>query len=78
MHLLCDAIDLKQLVESTLKVQEKSLTAVLDEVYSIVNLYSSPYSWFPRQTRPEGMSSAPSQAEQLLKLPPISLLTSIF
>ena len=40
MHFLCDAIDLKQWVEGTLKVQGKSLTTALDEVHFTVNLYS--------------------------------------
>ena len=42
MHFLCDAIDLKQSVEGTLKVLRKSLTTVLDEVHFIANLYSFP------------------------------------
>ena len=40
LHFLYDAIDLKQPLEGTLKVQGKSLTTVLDEVHFIVNLYS--------------------------------------
>ena len=39
---LCDAIDLKQSVEGTLKVLGKSLKSVLDEAHFIVNLYSLP------------------------------------
>ena len=40
MHCLCDAIDLKQSAEATLKLYGKSLATVLDEVHFIVNLYS--------------------------------------
>ena len=39
MHFLCDAIDLKQSVEGTVKVYGKSLTTVLDKVHFIVKLY---------------------------------------
>ena len=42
MHFSCDVIDLMQSVESTLNVQEKSFTTVLDEVHFIVKLYSFP------------------------------------
>ena len=37
---LCDAIDLEQSMEGTLKIYGKSLTTVLDEVHFIVNLNS--------------------------------------
>ena len=50
MHFLCDATDLKQSVEGTLEGSGKSLATVLDEVHFIVNLYSFPYPWSPRQT----------------------------
>ena len=40
----------KQLVESALKLLGKSLKTVLDEVPFIVNPYSFPYTWSPRQT----------------------------
>ena len=52
MHFLCDAIVLKHSVEGTLKVYGKSLTTVLDQVHFIVNLYSFPYPWSPRQILP--------------------------
>ena len=39
---LCDAIDLEQSMEGTLKMYGKSLATVLDEVHFIVNLYSFP------------------------------------
>ena len=45
---LIDAIDLKQSVEGTLKVYGKSLTTVLNEVHSIVNLYSFPFFLVPQ------------------------------
>ena len=48
MHFLCDAKDLKQPVEGTLKVYGKSLATVLDEVHFIVNLYSFPLSLVPQ------------------------------
>ena len=38
--IFCDAVDLKQSVEGTLKLKGKSLTTVLHEVHFIVNLYS--------------------------------------
>ena len=41
MHFLCDAIDLKQSVEGTLKT-------VLDEIHFIVNLYNSFLSLVPQ------------------------------
>ena len=47
MHFLCDAIDLKQSVEGTLKVQGKSSAIFLDEVHFIVNLYSFSLSLVP-------------------------------
>ena len=63
---LCDAIDLKQSVESSLKVLGKSQKTVLDEV----NLYSSS---LPRSPRQPFLSQckliAPSLAEQFLKVP---------
>ena len=40
MHFVCDAIDLKQSKEVSLKLQGTSLADVLDEVFFIVNLYS--------------------------------------
>ena len=56
MHFLSDAIDFKQSVEGTFKT-------VFDEAHFIVDLYSF-LPLVPWQTLP------PSQAEQLLKLPP--------
>ena len=49
MHFLCDAIDLKQSVEGTMKVLGKSLKTILDEVHFIVNLCSFSHLWFHRQ-----------------------------
>ena len=54
MHFLCDAIDLKQSVEGTLKVSGKSLTTVLNEVHFIVNLHS-----FSLPLIPQANSSKP-------------------
>ena len=48
MHFLFDATDLKQSVESALKVEGKSLTTFLDEVHFIVNLYSFPLPLVPQ------------------------------
>ena len=71
MHFLCDAIDLKQSVEDTLKVHGKSLTIVLDEVHFIVNLYSFSLPLIPQANHsfPKVCHLPPSQAEQLPKLP---------
>ena len=41
MHILCDAIDLKQSGEGTFKVQGKFLTTIWDKVHFTANLYSS-------------------------------------
>ena len=49
MHFLCDAIDLKQSVENTLKAQGKLLTTVLDEFHFIVKLYSFPLPLVPQE-----------------------------
>ena len=38
--MLCDAIELEQSLEGTLKVSEKSLKVLLDKVYFIVSLDS--------------------------------------
>ena len=64
---MCDAIDLKQSIEGTLKVYWKSLTTVLDQVYFIVNLYSFPLLLFPQANPsfPKVSLLPPSQAEQL-------------
>ena len=42
MHLLRDAIDLKQSLKGTIKVLGKSLTEFFDKVYFIVDLYGFP------------------------------------
>ena len=69
MHFLCDAIDLKQQVEGTLKVLWKSLTTAVDEIHFAVNLYSFPYLWTQGKTFfPQGKSFAPSQVKQIPKL----------
>ena len=49
IHFLWDAIDLKQSVEGALKVQEKSLTAALNEVHFVVNLYSFSLPLVPQE-----------------------------
>ena len=74
----CDATGLKQSVEGTLA--GNSLTTVLNEVHFLVNLYSFPYPWSPRQTLHQGQPFAPSQAEQLAKLPHprLFVLTPLF
>ena len=55
----------KQSAESAFKVLEKSLKTVLDDAPVMVNLYSLPGKPFLYP----GKSFAPSEAEQLLKLP---------
>ena len=69
MDFLCDAIAMKQSMESTLKVQEKSLTTVLDEVHFIVNLYNFPLLMVP-QANP-----FQSHLPRTPKLSPLFLLT---
>ena len=66
MLFLCDAIDLKQSVEGTFKVLGKTLTAVLDKVYFIVNLYSFPLPLVSQENPsfPKVSHLPPSQAEQ--------------
>ena len=64
MHFLCDAIDLKQSVEGTLKT-------VLDEVHFIVNLYSFlPLINQANLCFPKVSHLSPSQEEKLSNLPP--------
>ena len=80
MHFLCDAIDLKQSVEGTLKVQGKFLTTVLDEIHFIINLYSFPLPLVP-QAKPFFLKVSllpSSQAEQLPNPPKISLKDTFF
>ena len=48
MLFACDEIDLKKLVEDTLKVQRKSLTTVLDEGHFTVSLDSFPLLLVPQ------------------------------
>ena len=55
----------KQSVERDFKVLEKSLKTVLDDAHVMVNLYSLPDKPFLYP----GKSSAPSEAEKLLKFP---------
>ena len=71
MHFLCDAIDLKQSVEGTLKVSGKSLTTALDEVYLIVNQYSFLLSLVAQANPsfPKISQLLPSQAGQLSGCP---------
>ena len=80
MHFLCDAIDLKQSVEDTLKVHGKSLTTVLDEVHFIVNLYSFTLTLVSQvnPSFPKLSQLSPYQVEQLPKPPRLFLLTSLF
>ena len=80
MNFLCDAIDLKQSVEGTLKVQEKYFTTVLNEVYFIVNLYSFSLPRVPQANSyfPKVCHLPLSQEEQLPKLPSYFPLTSFF
>ena len=78
MHFLCDPIDLRKSVEGTLKVLEKSLKTVWDEVHFIVNLYSFPLPSVPQAKPPfpELGHLLPSQAEKLSNLPcPLDTLT---
>ena len=80
MHVLCDAVDLKQSVEGTLKVQKKSLTTFLDEVHFIVALYSFPLLLVP-QPNPsfrEVSHLPPSQADLPKSPPPLFVLTPLF
>ena len=49
MNFLCIAIDLKQSVESVLKLKGKSSATVLDEVQFIVNLCSFPQTLVPQK-----------------------------
>ena len=75
MHFLFDATDLKQSVESALKVEGKSLTTFLDEVHFIVNLYSFPLPLVP-QANP-----SPRSGRTTSKTPPsprLVLLTPFF
>ena len=76
MDFLCDAIDLKQSVEGTLKVLGKYLTTVWDEVHFIVNLHIV----YPpgKSFLPQGKSVALSQAEQLPKLTPSFSVNPLF
>ena len=77
---MCDAIDLKQSVEGTLKVLVKSLATVLDEVHFTVNLYSSPLP-LVSQANPFFSNVShmlPSQTEQFPKLLLLFLLTPLF
>ena len=69
--ILCHVIDLKQSLEGTLKVWEKSLTTALHEVYFVVNLYSPPLPLVPQANPsfPKISHFPPSQAEQFPKLP---------
>ena len=68
MLFLCDAIDLKQSVQGTFKVLGKTLAAVLDKVYFIVNLYSFPLPLVshenPSFPKVSHLPPSPSQAEQ--------------
>ena len=71
MLFACDEIDLKKVVEDTLKVQGKSLTTVLDEGHFTVSLDSFPLLLVP-QANPSfpKVCRLPSvQAKELPKLP---------
>ena len=71
MHFLCDAIDLKQSVEGTLKT-------VLDEIHFIINLYSFlPLINQANLCFPKVSHLSPSQEEKLSNLPPVDTLTIV-
>ena len=83
MLFLCDAIDLKQSVQGTFKVLGKTLTAVLDKVYFIVNLYSFPLPLVSHENPSFPKVShlplpAPKQNRTTSKTPPVFLLTLLF
>ena len=77
MHFLCDAIDLKQSVEGTLKVQGKSLTTILDEVHFIVNLYNFSLPLIP-QTNPSFPKVSHLPLPSRTTFAPLFLLTPLF
>ena len=80
MHFMCNATDLNQSVECTLKLLGKYLTTVLDEVHFIVNLYSFPLSLVPQANLsfPKVSHLLPPRNNNFQNFPTLFLLTTLF